>query len=149
MMPSSSLEDATMDLSAYVKVTVVNLAFLLTGIWAGSQLFRDGPKGLVHAQQNYEEISPVISAGSAAFGTLLAGQLAADEITSRGINLLGLHEATLNLIAKKLTIGNSELQAVIDSARVPRPLRLKTPAPAKPEPPKPESKSSASQDKKQ
>jgi hypothetical protein len=78
----------------------------------------------------------VISAGAAAFGTLLAGRFAADSATVQGIDLLKLHEATLNLIARK-TIGttNADLQAVVNSARVDHPLRIKPNEPPKPEPP--------------
>jgi hypothetical protein len=48
-----------------------------------------------------EEITPNLSSGSAAFGTLLAGRIASDEIAVRGIDLIKLHENTLNLLASK------------------------------------------------
>lgn len=91
---------------------------------------------VAHAQQTFEDVSPVMSAGSAAFGTLLAGRFAADEITSHGVDIVKLQEATLNLMARKsaIPISTSELQAVVTSATVSRPLRMKGPEPPKPEP---------------
>jgi len=84
--------------------------------------------------QSFEDVSPAVSAGTAAFGTLLAGRFAADQATVQGIDLLKLHEATLNFIARKnFGTTSAELQAVVDSAKVPRPLRVKQSEPPKPE----------------
>ena len=113
---------------AYLRVTILNVILISGGFLAGVA-YRD--RAVVNAQ-SFEDISPAISAGSAAFGTLLAGRLAADEASVRGIDLLKLQEATLNLIGRKTLTPVSELQAVVDSAKVARPLRMK------PEAPKPE-----------
>jgi hypothetical protein len=91
-----------------------------------------------------EEVSPMISAGSAAFGTLLAGRVAADEIAVRGIDLLKLHQNVLNLLASKpIFFSQAEISAVINNSRADKILQMKpqpapqpTPQPA-PQPEKP------------
>ena len=122
-----------MDAKTYVWVSVVNLAFLLAGMGLRGAM----ETRVVHAQskESVEEITPLISAGSAAFGTLLAGRFAADQVMVKGIDLGKLQENIINLLASKpLLASQAELQAAINNARV-TPLRMKTPEPAKPTPP--------------
>jgi hypothetical protein len=91
--------------------------------------------GRVHAQttdqttaQKIEEVTPNISSGSAAFGTLLAGRFAADEVASHGIDLYKLQINVLNVLASKpLYFSQGELQSAIDGAVVPKILKLKLP----------------------
>src|ERR1039458_2938824 len=116
----------------YLRVTILNAVLILGGFLAGVT-YRDHT--VVHAQA-FEDVSPAISAGSAAFGTLLVGRLATDQASVQGSDLLNLQEGILNLIGKKTLTPVSELQAVVDSARVPRPLRMKPPEPPKQEPQK-------------
>jgi hypothetical protein len=115
----------------YLGVTILNAILIFGGFLAGVA-YRD--HAVAHAQTS-EEISPVVTAGSAAFGTLLAGRFASDEITIQGIDVLKLQEATLNLIARKTFTPVSELQAAVDSAKAPHPLRLRQQTPPKSEPP--------------
>jgi hypothetical protein len=82
------------------------------------------------AQPEYEEIAPVIAAGSGAFGILLSGRLATDEIAVKGTDIVKLQENLLNLLIAKRLFTTAELQKVIDGAKVARPLRMKQPAPS-------------------
>jgi hypothetical protein len=77
---------------------------------------------------NVEEISPAISAGSAAFGTLLAGREAVDNIVVGGIDLLKLHQNTLELLASKpLVFSRAEVESVINNSHAEKILRMKPP----------------------
>jgi hypothetical protein len=93
----------------------------------------------VHAQtaQAAEEITPQISAGSAAFGTLLAGRFAADEIGTHGTDLFKLETNILNVLASKPFFTHEELQKAIDDARTPKILQMKPPGAPTPTPNKP------------
>ena len=117
----------------YLKITVLNLLILAAGIWIGINFFPSATR-TVYAQEP-EDITPSITAGSAAFGTLLAGRLAADEIAIKGIDVGKLQENLLNLLASKpLLMTRAEVQSVVERSRV-RPLRMKSPEPPKPQPP--------------
>jgi hypothetical protein len=119
-----------MDTKTYVRVSVINLAFLLAGMGLRGAM----ENRVVHAQlkENVEEITPLISGGSAAFGTLLAGRIAADQIMVKGIDVGKLQENIINLLANKPFVASqAELQAAVNNARV-TPLRMKAPEPAKP-----------------
>jgi hypothetical protein len=118
------------------KSVVTHLVMLLVGILVGV-LLPELPRVIAQQQSSakeppkaaVEEITPGITAPSAAFGTLLAGRIAGDEITSRGIDLVKLHENTLNLLARKPGLfSKDELEDVIVKARVLKPLRVKEPA---------------------
>ncbi len=109
---------------------VVNLTTLVLGILIGFALARvpQTEAAAQQAQPQFEEVSPVMTAGSAAFGTLLAGRLAADEIAIQGIDLVKLHQNTLNLLGTKTALfTKAELESVIQKSRVPTPLRMKQP----------------------
>jgi len=135
-MPLLFKEGNGMNAKTYLKVSVVNLAFLLTGVGIKTVM---EPR-VVHAQakQDAEEITPQITAGSAAFSTLLANRIAADQIMIRGIDIAKLQENIINVLATKpLLVSQFELQNAINSARV-TPLRMKTPEPPKPAPANPQ-----------
>jgi len=119
-----------MDLRTYAGITIVNLTVFTSGIAVGITY---GNGWVVHAQQQTEQVTPGLTVGTAAFGTLLVGRLAADQIMSHGIDMGKLNENILNLLASKpvLGISQSEIQGVIDRSRV-TPLVLKIPEAVKP-----------------
>jgi hypothetical protein len=112
--------------------SVINLVTLLVGLAMGfvwgsyktSKVYAQGMSGPA-----IEEISPGISAGTAAFGTLLAGREAVDQIAVGGLDLMKLHQNTLNLLGSKpLMFSQAEIQAVIDHSHAEKILRMKQPA---------------------
>ncbi len=110
-------------------VATVNFATLLIGILIG-YLIPQLPRVFAQpAKPEIEEIAPFMTTASAAFGTLLAGRIATDEIAVRGLDLVKLHENTLNLLASKPGLfSQAEIQAVIDKSRAKTILRMKEPA---------------------
>jgi hypothetical protein len=131
-MPLLFEEGYGMDAKTYVKISVVNLAFLLAGMGIRSAM----ETREVHAQtkQDVEEITPMISSPSAAFQTLLAGRIAADQVMVKGVDIVKLQENLINLLATKPFVASqAEFQAAIDKARV-TPLRMKSPEPPQPTP---------------
>jgi len=109
----------------------IGLTFgFLAGSWHQKAVFA---QVLAPSAQSIEEVSPSISAGSAAFGTLLAGRLAADQVTVQGIDLVKLHLNTLNLLASKPIFTAAEIQAVIANSRADKILQMKQPEKAKEE----------------
>jgi hypothetical protein len=120
---------------SYLVGSVVNLTTLIVGLLLG--FFVGSNSVHVHAQtaqpqtaqarptQEVEQITPGITAGSAAFGTLLAGRFAADEIGTHGIDLFKLDTNILNVLASKPFFTHDELQKAIDDARTPKLLQMK------------------------
>jgi hypothetical protein len=126
-MPLLFKEGGGMDAKTYLKVSVVNLTFLLAGMGIRAAM----ETHVVHAQakQDVEE-----SGKSAAFETLLAGRIAADQIMIKGIDIGKLQENVINVLAtKSLVVSQSELQNAVNNARV-TPLRMKIPEVLKPAP---------------
>ena len=127
-----------LDTKAYLKVSAINFVFLMLGVGIGVIATRP-PSSVVHAQskaetgQEFEDISPLISAGNAAFGTLLAGRFAADQITIQGLDLLAFDQNLINLLIAKEFAKHSEIEALINKSRPPKILRMKPPEPPKPE----------------
>lgn len=146
-----------MNLKVYFKVSAINATLLATGFLLGTVAPRGASTTVVRAQSQhagvsqpqpqFEDISPTITAGSAGFGTLLAGRIAADKIMVQGVDIAKLQENLLNLLASKPGVfSQAEVQSVIDRARADRPLRIKIPEPPKPETktePKPDAKKEA------
>jgi len=117
-----------MNLRQYICASVINLAFLGMGMAIG---FRHqstpvyAATALPMPASEYEEITPIMTVGSAGIGTLLANRVAADQVMINGYDVLKLDEGILQLIQRKTSAANSELQSVVDSAKVARPLRAK------------------------
>ena len=147
---------AAMDAKTYLKISAINLTFLLAGVLIGA-MFMSGVIA-VHAQgkesipthdtvttrvdrapttpapqsaacddAKFECVSPGISSGTAAFGTLLANRIAADSLTVNGYDLLKLQENTLRLIMRKTGATVEEIQKAIDDSRSTKPLRVRLP----------------------
>jgi hypothetical protein len=132
-----------MDAKTYLKVSIINLAFLLVGVMIGatvvSFLFFTGtahaqsPAAKMDAKANppqcdesrFECVSPTMTSGPAGFYQLLSHQVAADQVMVQGIDLLKLHENTLNLLKSKNILTLAEIQKVVDDSRVAKPLRLR------------------------
>jgi hypothetical protein len=122
-----------MDAHTYLKISAINLSFLMAGMWIGSQLFSGRRSTMVHAQQQFEDITPGVSTGTMAVGTFLAGRIATDQLMVQGIDILKLNENLLNLLARKPMVATQlELQGVIDKSRVEKILRMKPPDQPKP-----------------
>ena len=121
-----------MKLRLYICVSLLNLCFLAAGIGI-DRLIHSGP---VYAQASppppseYEEISPIMTVGSAGIGTLLANRVASDQIMANGYDVLKLDEGILQLIQRKTFATDSELQGVVDRAKVAHPLRAKVASPS-------------------
>jgi hypothetical protein len=115
---------------SYSLGTIANFLTLLIGLVIGFAFggyYAD--KHRVWAQeQKVEEITPIMTVGSAAIGTILAGRIATDDIMVKGTDLVKLLENTLNLLGSKpLLFNKSELQAVLDQSRAAIVLRMKQP----------------------
>lgn len=110
---------------------------LVAGFFAGV-----GYSGRVHAQQTsppIEEVTPLITAGSAAFGTVLATRLAVDEISVRGFDPIKFDENLLNLLnSKPLLFNRVELETLVNQSKSDKIFRMKQPE--SPKPPTPEKK---------
>jgi hypothetical protein len=83
----------------------------------------------------FEDITPIMTVGSAGIGTLLANRIAADTVMVNGYDVLKLDQGILQLIQRKTLTQNSELDAVVAAAKVSRLLRIKASAPAPQNPP--------------
>jgi hypothetical protein len=129
--------------------TALNLITLLIGIVVGYGL--KGFTSTVYAHQalppatsapqlqQIEQVAPNISAGSAAFGTLLAGRLATDQIAVRGFDLAKFDENLVNLLSTKfMFFNNAELQSLVDRSKAEKILTVKPPQTPNPTPPKEE-----------
>jgi hypothetical protein len=130
----------------YAIVSLINLAILLAGIAIGVTLAphieqsasannavgqsdqqSPQPTAASKSGDEYEEVTPMITAGSMATGTLLAHRIATDQIMVNGYDLAALDEGLLNLLKNKNLATFRELDAVIERAKVPHPIRLKLP----------------------
>jgi hypothetical protein len=138
-----------MDAKTYLKVSAMNLVFLGAGLLIGPTIVRSiNLLRVVHAQDDgkapkppaklepakpvplcddtkFECVSPSMTTGAAGFNQLLAHQIATDQIMVQGIDLLKLHESTLNLLRSKNIATLPEIQKVVDDSRALKPLRLK------------------------
>jgi hypothetical protein len=141
----------------YAVVSAINLAILLVGIALGVMLAPHIEKtASAHANgqqaappqsspasqgEQYEDITPEMTIGTIATNTLLAHRIGADQATVNGYDLIALDEGIINLLKNKGVGTYRDLDAIIERAKVPRPLRLKLPPP-NPTPPttKPEDK---------
>jgi hypothetical protein len=121
----------------YICISLINLGFLVTGI-ALDRMFLLEETVYAQAQAatsvtpDYEEITPTMTVGSAGIGTLLVNRIAADQLTVNGYDVLKLDEGIMQLIRQKTLTQSSELDALVATAKVSRPLRMKLPAPPAP-----------------
>jgi hypothetical protein len=116
--------------------TVTNLLTLIIGVVLGFLL------GVGHGQQKVsaqvlqaaqpaapqvEEIAPVITAGSAGFGTILANRIAADELMVQGVDLIQLDQNMINLLRAKGVGSFRDWDDLIERSRAKKLLRMKAP----------------------
>jgi hypothetical protein len=85
------------------------------------------PQSAACDDAKFECVTPGISSGTAAFGTLLSNRIAADNLTVNGYDLLKLQENTLRLIVRKTGATGEEVQKAVDDSRSARPLRVRLP----------------------
>jgi len=121
MNRSISILNAALNLCTLV--VGVTIGFF-AGTWHQQAVFA---QVLAPSTQSVEEVSPNFSSGSAAFGTLLAGRLAADQIAVQGIDLIKLDTNILNLLASKPNFSAVEVQAVIGNSKADKILQMKQP----------------------
>jgi len=142
----------------YAVISAINLAILITGIMLGIMLAPHleksasasepqatapqaapaNPTTNVPVQQDqYEEVSPGILIGSLGTDTLLARRVAADQVMINGYDVLAIQEGVLNLLKNKGVGSYRDIDALVERAKVPKPLRIKMPAAAQPPPPAP------------
>jgi hypothetical protein len=142
-----------MDAKTYLKVTSVNLAFLLVGaligppvvstshylfdavIHAQSKENPDKPPAKVEASKSspasscddahFECLAPSISTGTAAFGIVLANKIASDQLMVNGFEPLKLHDETLAMLQRKGILTAADVRQIVKAARVEKPLRVK------------------------
>jgi hypothetical protein len=141
----------------YAVGTIVNLTTLAIGLALGywlahvqsvyarpeqatSQVQQATPQQQPAAPQEvqYEEIIPGVTTGSMAVQTFLAHRIATDELMVNGYDVMALDEGIINLLKNKGIANYRDLDAVIERAKVPHPLRMKVPT--QPQPSKPEEK---------
>jgi|ERR1035437_340215 hypothetical protein len=141
-----------MDAKTYFRVSAINLSFLLAGVLIGPPVVSTGRyvfDTVIHAQAkenpdkppakveasksppvpscdeaHFECIAPGISTGAAAFGTVLANRIASDQLMVNGFDPLKLHDATLAKLQSKGLLSAAEVQQIVDSAKVAKPLRV-------------------------
>jgi|SRR5579875_2145499 len=89
---------------------------------------------LMFAQQkpSTETIHPVLTAGSAAFGTLLVHRMAADQVMVKGVDLISFDQNLVNLLLQKHVASIPELEEVIKESKAAKILQLAPPTPAAP-----------------
>ncbi len=103
----------------YPLVFGLAIGFLL-GVWCS-----ETNVALAQQKQEVEEITPIMTVGSAGIGTVLAGRIATDQIMVQGIDLIKLHENTLNLLREKGIVSLSDLNKIVDNSRPEKVLRMK------------------------
>lgn len=113
----------------------INFVTLLIGLTIGFLAGTSNPlERVVLAQstgaqdkQEVEEISPGLTTGTIGVHTLLAGRIATDSIMVKGIDLIKLHENTLNLLLRRKYVTISELNTVLEQSRAKTILKMKVP----------------------
>jgi len=135
-----------MDAKTYLKISGINLIFLSVGILVGIALM----SGVipVHAQvtdkattkverapaapipqcddSRFECVTPLMTASSAGFGTVLANRIASDQLMVNGFEPLKLHDATISTLQSKGYLTAGDVKEIVEAGRVKKPLRLKT-----------------------
>jgi hypothetical protein len=80
---------------------------------------------------NYEYVTPSISAGSAAFETLIAHRVASDQLMVNGYDLLKLEDSILGVLISNRMLTPEQARKLAEDTKVPKPLRLQPPPPPK------------------
>jgi hypothetical protein len=83
------------------------------------------PKPTGCDESHYECVSPGISTGTAAFGTVLANRIASDQLMVNGYDPLKLHDATLSALQSKGILTALEVQRIVEAGKVAKPLRVR------------------------
>lgn len=113
----------------------INFVTLLIGLTIGFLAGTSNPLERVVLAQSaetqdkpeVEEISPGLTTGAIGVHTLLAGRIATDSIMVKGIDLIKLHENTLNLLLRRKYVTISELNTVLEQSRAKTILKMKVP----------------------
>jgi hypothetical protein len=135
-----------MDANGHIKSSLINLVFLVAGALIGPLSVHTDSllSGVVHAQgkekdrpamkadptpaqprdPNVEYVQPVMSAGSALFGTLMAHRVAADAVIVNDFDLVKLLDAMVNILGTKGTLTAAEIRQISTAGKLSKPLRL-------------------------
>jgi hypothetical protein len=142
--PSQKITDATVFIMypsgtmKYTLAAAVNLLTLLIGIAIGLMLSPNmersvaaqpaQPAGCVNSA-TVECVTPIMTVGSAGIGRLLSNQIAADQLTVNGYDVLKLDNNLLGIMVQKGAISPQDAQRIAESSHPDKLLRFQLPSP--------------------
>jgi hypothetical protein len=138
-----------LDSKTYIKVSVLNLVFLLIGmVLGGSIVIAMAYSQIVHAQdrpnakldpkpspsdEGFEDVIPALGLGGpVATNTLIANRIACDNLQVGSYDVLKIENSLLQLLQKKGILTTAEAQIVVTQGRAERPIRIRPQAPPPP-----------------
>jgi hypothetical protein len=124
----------------FVLGALSNLVALLVGLGIGYIL---RPSISVHAETGMktEEVQPMISGGTAAFGILLVHQAEADTLVVNGYDVLKIDQGILNYLSTRPLAEKADIDKIVNESRPDIIYKIKSPPePASPAPGKEPSK---------
>jgi hypothetical protein len=74
---------------------------------------------------NFECVSPGLSTGTAAFGIVLAGKVASDQLIVNGFEPLKLHDATLAVLQAEGYLNANDVKSIVEAGKAKRPPRFR------------------------
>lgn len=145
-----------MDAKTYLKVSIINLAFLVVGILIGVGIVgglmflqvvhaqntkanptegvptSDVPSIKVTRDPNAEYVTPAVGLGGPVVtNTLLANRIACDRLQVGDFDILKIDDAILSLLQRKGFVNESEIRTVIANGKAEHPLRINPTEPTK------------------
>jgi hypothetical protein len=122
----------------YATGSIVNLIALLLGVLIGVTLAprfernvsaQPVPTATCVDSAGVECVTPIMSVGSAAIGTLLSNRIAADQLTVNGYDVLKLQNNMLSTLVQNHLISVDQANALVSMSHPARQLRFKPNAP--------------------
>jgi hypothetical protein len=83
-----------------------------------------------------ECVSPVITAGTAGFGKVLANQIATDQLTVGGYDIMKLQNNVLTALVARGAFTDTQARSLVEASHPPKQLRFRPPAAPPQAPPK-------------
>jgi hypothetical protein len=131
-----------MDAKTYLKISAINLLFLLIGIILGVTIVKysgpvyaqdkgsaakaGSPTGKPPEDPNAEYLSPSVTLSSPVVANVfLANRIACDRLQVNSFDLLKLNDAMLSLLVKHGIASPAEVQDIVQAGKADRPLRLR------------------------
>lgn len=123
----------------YAMGSLVNMSTLVIGLLLGF-LLGTAHIEVVHSQASpettdttqYEEVTPGVTTSTMAVHTFLAHRIATDQLMVNGYDIMALHEGVLDALKAKQTLSYRDVDAIVERAKIPKPLRLHQPAAPQP-----------------